>query len=62
VLIQLDGTADEFSGERTERLSRRRNRLALAGWIVLTFGWHDLGGRPDEVLLAVRQALDQAKR
>jgi hypothetical protein len=62
VLIQLDGTADVFGGERAARLERRHNRLILDGWTVLTFGWHDLGGRPDEVLREVRMALDQAKR
>ena len=62
VLIQLDGTADEFGGERAARLEDRRNRLIVAGWTVLTFAWHDLGGRPDDVLQEVRQALDQAKR
>jgi Transcriptional regulator, AbiEi antitoxin len=62
VLIQLDGTADEFGGERAERLRRRHNRLLVAGWTVLTFGWHDLGSRPDDVIRAVRVALDRAKR
>ncbi len=62
VLIQLDGTADEFGGERATRLSDRHNRLTVAGWTVLTFGWHDLGSRPEDVLRAVRLALDRAKR
>jgi hypothetical protein len=62
VLIQLDGTGDWFGGERASRLADRENRLTLAGWIVLTFGWHDLGSRPEEVLREVRMALDSAKR
>jgi hypothetical protein len=62
LLIQLDGTAEEFGGERAARMQERHNRLRLAGWTVLTFGWHDLSGRPEEVLRAVRLALDRAKR
>jgi Transcriptional regulator, AbiEi antitoxin len=61
VLIQLDGTSEEFSGEREFRLSRRHDRLKLAGWTVLTFGWHELGARPEEVVQKVRFALDQNK-
>jgi len=62
VLIQLDGTSEEFSVERAARLSRRENRLKLAGWKVLTFDWHELGAQPEEVVRTVRLALDQGKR
>jgi hypothetical protein len=41
---------------------RRKNRLLLAGWRVLTFTWADLADRPTELAATVQRAMRQCDR
>lgn len=57
VAIEIDGWAFHRTAERAAGDARKQNRLTLAGWRVLRFGWHriDNDGEAviDEVLAAV---------
>lgn len=58
LVIEVDGRA--YHGADTfQRDRERRNRLMLAGYVVLHFTWHDLTRRPREVAAQIRQALAQ---
>jgi very-short-patch-repair endonuclease len=57
VAIEVDGwawhvDADRFVGDR-----RRQNALVNLRWTVLRFTWHDLVGRPDDVVAEIRATL-----
>lgn len=60
LVVETDGFA--FHADRTSyRNDRRRtNDLVLAGWRVLRFSWEDVVHHPDEVVAAVRAALERA--
>lgn len=60
LVVETDGFA--FHADRTSyRNDRRRtNDLVLAGWRVLRFSWEDVVHHPDEVVAAVRTALERA--
>jgi hypothetical protein len=57
IVVELDGLAFHRSPaqQRTDRA--RDRRLALAGWTVLRFTWHDVVTRPESVLAELRAAL-----
>lgn len=61
IAIELDGSVHR---ERAvfERDRPRQNRIVLEGWIVLRFTWADVTERPDEVIAAVRGAIELARR
>jgi hypothetical protein len=61
LVIELDGPPAEPGGERELRRQQRYDRLRAAGWTVLTFSWHDLSARPDEVVVLTRLTLDELK-
>jgi hypothetical protein len=61
LLIELDGPPGDPGSEREHRRLERYNRLRAAGWTVLTFSWHDLSARPDDVVAATRLTLDRLK-
>lgn len=61
VVIEVDGRA--FHGaERFQHDRERRNRLVLAGYVVLNFTWQDLTARPEAVVAQVRAALASRRR
>lgn len=53
VAVEVDGWAWHVDAERFVADRRRQNALVNAGWTVLRFTWHDLTGRPDEVLAEI---------
>ncbi|WP_024332761.1 DUF559 domain-containing protein [Gordonia hirsuta] len=56
VAVEIDGWAYHRDHKAFLRDSRKRNALALAGWITLSFSWHDLTNDPAgaiELLLTV---------
>lgn len=57
VAIELDSVKWHLNRESFESDPRRKNKLALAGWIVLTFTWADYADRPGDLLRVVRSAL-----
>lgn len=57
VLVEFDGDVHRERRVFVDDL-RRQNRLVLAGWTVLRFSSADVLGRPDDVIAAVRRALD----
>jgi very-short-patch-repair endonuclease len=57
LVIELDGRAYHVTPERFQRDRDRQNRLVAAGWTVLRFTWHDLTGRPDEVVAQIGEIL-----
>ncbi len=61
VVIEVDGRA-YHGAERFQHDRERRNRLVLAGYVVLNFTWHDLTARPDAVVAQVRAALASRRR
>ena len=57
VLVEFDGNVHRDRRVFVDDL-RRQNGLVLAGWTVLRFTSADVLGRPDEVIAAIRAALD----
>jgi len=57
---RVDGWAWHVDVERFQADRRRQNRLVAAGWTVLRFTWHDLTGRPAEVIAEIRVAVARA--
>ncbi len=57
VAIEVDGWAwhSDVGAFRTDR--QRQNAVALAGWTVLRFTWHDLTQRPNTVVHEIRAAV-----
>ncbi len=60
VAVEVDGWAWHVDVERFRADRQRQNALVTAGWTVLRFSWHDLNGRPGEVLVDIRSALRAA--
>jgi len=60
VAIELDSVKWHLNRESFTRDPRRRNRLNLAGWQVLSFTWDDYAKTPDRLVATVRQALRQS--
>lgn len=57
----IGGWAWHMTPERFVRDKRRQNAVVNGGWHVLRFSWHDLDGRPEEVVAEVRTALTQRR-
>lgn len=57
VAIEVDGWAWHVDAERFRADRRKGNALVRAGWDLLRFTWHDLDGRPGEVLAEVVETL-----
>jgi hypothetical protein len=61
IAIELDGGVHQRP-EVFERDRPRQNRIVLEGWIVLRFTWDMYVNRPDELVAAVRRAIQLAER
>jgi very-short-patch-repair endonuclease len=57
VAVEVDGWAWHVDAERFRTDRRKQNALVRAGWVPLRFTWHDLVGRPQEVLAEIRAAV-----
>ena len=58
--IEVDGWAWHVDAERFRTDRRKGNAITRAGWDLLRFTWHDLDGRPAEVLSEIRETLAAA--
>lgn len=58
--IELDSVRWHLNRESFEKDPRRKNKLALQGWTVLTFTWSDYTDQPWALVASVRSALQQA--
>lgn len=58
--IELDSVRWHFNRESFVEDPRRRNRLSVVGWTVLTFTWDDYAKRPEALCATVSKALRQA--
>ncbi len=58
VAIEIDGWAFHRSAERAASDARKQNRLTLAGWRVLRFGWHRIDGDGESVIDDVLEAVN----
>lgn len=59
--IELDSVRYHLNRTSFEADPRRKNRLMVAGWQVLTFTWADYNDRPLELVSTIRRALRSAK-
>ena len=50
VAVEVDGWAWHVDAERFRNDRRKQNALVRDGWDPLRFTWHDLDGRPNEVV------------
>ena len=57
VAVEVDGWAWHVDAERFRGDRRKQNALVRAGWNPLRFTWHDLDGRPAEVVTEIRATL-----
>ena len=57
VAIEINGWAFHSAPDRGRSDAAKVADLQLAGWLVLTFSWHDLVSRPHYVVAKVRAAL-----
>lgn len=57
VAIEVDGWAWHVDPERFRTDRRKGNALTRASWELLRYTWHDLGGRPDEVVAEIDAAV-----
>ena len=60
VAVEVDGWAWHVDPERFRADRRKQNALVRAGWDPLRFTWHDLDGRPAEVVAEIRATLAAA--
>lgn len=60
IAIELDGSVHR-EREVFEHDRPRQNGIVLQGWIVLRFTWRDLVEHPDEIVAAVRAAIELAE-
>jgi very-short-patch-repair endonuclease len=60
VFIEVDGWAWHVDQDRFRNDRRKQNALVRAGWDPLRFTWHDLDGRPAEVVAEIRATLAAA--
>lgn len=60
VAIEVDGWAWHVDVERFRNDRRKGNALVREGWTLLRFTWHDLDGRPTQVLAEIREAVARA--
>lgn len=57
VAVEVDGWAWHVDAVRFANDRRKGNALTTAGWNLLRYTWHDLDGRPGEVVTEIRAAL-----
>lgn len=57
LIVETDGFAFHADRAAYRNDRRRGNALVLAGWRVLRFSWEDVVHHPEEVVAAVREAL-----
>ena len=55
--IEVNGYETHGTPAGFQRDHSRRNRLILAGWLVLEFTWHDVMHRPDYVAATISRAI-----
>ena len=60
VAVEVDGWAWHVDAERFRADRRKQNALVRAGWDPLRFTWHDLDGRPREVVGEIQATLAAA--
>lgn len=60
VAIELDSVRWHLNRQSFENDPRRKNKLLLQGWTVLTFTWSDYIDRPGALVSSVSAALQQA--
>jgi len=60
VAVEVDGWAWHVDAQRFANDRRKQNALVRARWDPLRFTWHDLDGRPGEVVGEIRATLDAA--
>jgi very-short-patch-repair endonuclease len=60
VAIEVDGWAWHVDADRFRNDRRKQNALVRAGWDPLRFTWHDLDGRPREVVGEIQATLAAA--
>ena len=60
VAVEVDGWAWHVDAERFRNDRRKGNAITRAGWDLLRFTWHDLDGRPHEVLSEIVGTLAHA--
>lgn len=60
LVVEVDGFAFHADRESYRNDRRRTNELVLAGWRVLRFSWEDVVHHPEDVVAAVRAALQTA--
>jgi very-short-patch-repair endonuclease len=60
VAVEVDGWAWHVDAERFRNDRRKQNALVRAGWDPLRFTWHDLDGRPGDVVGEIRSTLAAA--
>ena len=59
IAIEVDGRAHHSDRLAFERDRERQNHLVLQGWLILRFTWEQITQRPQEVIAAVRVAVEQ---
>ncbi len=60
VAVEVDGWAWHVDAERFRTDRRKGNAITRAGWDLLRFTWHDLDGRPAEVVSEIAETLRAA--
>jgi very-short-patch-repair endonuclease len=55
--VEVDGWAWHVDADRFRADRRKGNAITRGGWDLLRFTWHDLDGRPHEVLAEIRETL-----
>jgi very-short-patch-repair endonuclease len=60
VAVEVDGWAWHVDPSRFRADRRKQNALVRAGWDPLRFTWHDLDGRPEEVVAEIDATLAAA--
>ncbi|MEC4614858.1 DUF559 domain-containing protein [Tsukamurella tyrosinosolvens] len=58
VAVEIDGWAFHRTADRAASDARKQNRLTLAGWRVLRFGWHHIDGDGEAVITDVLAAVN----
>ncbi|GAA4386265.1 DUF559 domain-containing protein [Tsukamurella soli] len=58
--VEIDGWAFHRTADRAAADARKQNRLMLAGWRLLRFGWHALDQAPEDAVDQVVAALGAA--
>jgi hypothetical protein len=60
IAIELDSRKHHLHGAAFEADPRKRNRLKLAGWLVLEYTWRMVMDHPQTIIREIRQAIGDA--